>query len=701
MTIPAVFDLVSTAPRVPSRGAPPSGPEAENERVSFADLVAAEGAEEEPSPDAERAQATLTAISEAGEAQTSETAPDTAREAVVGTERDVSLDRPGAGVEFDEPQLEAVRSSLSGTTDVPLSEIGDVGLASARLPLVPLAGDVPDANATVPEEPAVRAVRPDEAFAALRGDSGRAALPLSSENPQAAAARIGVRDTGNGTAQSREITPTAVQTGDPDKGIPGVGSSAAFRESTSAKMRQAIGSPVDQTTAANSVLPSLSGRIPTTDASGKAVAVGREDVTSLPAMGKAEAGAQKAAEPSDSSLKQSATAPFAVTATLRSGAEEGTGDIGQEALPTKSVRTGSEASGPRERGSTLLPEVDLVRPGGGAVEVQTAVARTAFGVQALLGDQSARAARSVYPAGDSTATTPMSNLGQGGSAAFPGAQPEAVGTHGTTAVPPPLAAVASSATRTVPGAIPKPGDTQTGVHTRGEDRLAPREVPQEPPPAGLRDYTGTSGQGARQAQTNSAVASVAEPASSTGGILTGATGAENLESGSTLETAALESRRGAGSVPVPETLARAPLPGAPTQQLAEALRQNAPVVQNSGSLEVALHPEELGRVRLVFTPADAGLTVTVQADRSDTLEVLRRNIDLLANDLREQGYERLSFEFDGSGRDGSSRGQSDEAGVDAGPASGGADMRGLDAAAQSPGRPTPSRVDGTQLDLRL
>lgn len=64
-----------------------------------------------------------------------------------------------------------------------------------------------------------------------------------------------------------------------------------------------------------------------------------------------------------------------------------------------------------------------------------------------------------------------------------------------------------------------------------------------------------------------------------------------------------------------------------------------------GVIEVKLSPEELGRVRLAMTTGEAGLTVLVTAERQETLDLLRRNIDQFAADLAEQGFTALSFSF--------------------------------------------------------
>ncbi len=71
--------------------------------------------------------------------------------------------------------------------------------------------------------------------------------------------------------------------------------------------------------------------------------------------------------------------------------------------------------------------------------------------------------------------------------------------------------------------------------------------------------------------------------------------------------------------------------------------------QAEGVVEIRLQPEELGRVRLTMSPNEAGLTVQIAAERAETLDLLRRNIDMLASDLRERGFEGFSFSFGSEG----------------------------------------------------
>ncbi|MGJ8622991.1 MAG: flagellar hook-length control protein FliK [Yoonia sp.] len=89
------------------------------------------------------------------------------------------------------------------------------------------------------------------------------------------------------------------------------------------------------------------------------------------------------------------------------------------------------------------------------------------------------------------------------------------------------------------------------------------------------------------------------------------------------------------------------------QQMATAL------VQSQGkTTEIALNPEELGRVRLSLSASDGVLTLVVQAERPETSDLLRRNIEVLAQDFRSLGYENLSFSF--SDQHGDSRDQGPE-----------------------------------------
>lgn len=61
--------------------------------------------------------------------------------------------------------------------------------------------------------------------------------------------------------------------------------------------------------------------------------------------------------------------------------------------------------------------------------------------------------------------------------------------------------------------------------------------------------------------------------------------------------------------------------------------------------EISLSPQELGRVRLHMTAVDQTITLHVIADRPETTDLLRRHIDVLAQEFRALGYEDIAFSF--------------------------------------------------------
>ena len=75
--------------------------------------------------------------------------------------------------------------------------------------------------------------------------------------------------------------------------------------------------------------------------------------------------------------------------------------------------------------------------------------------------------------------------------------------------------------------------------------------------------------------------------------------------------------------------------------------QILPAVQRrtGGRVELTLSPAELGRVEITMQSRDGGMSVSLNAERPETLELLRRHIDLLAADMRQLGMTDLSFSF--------------------------------------------------------
>lgn len=96
-----------------------------------------------------------------------------------------------------------------------------------------------------------------------------------------------------------------------------------------------------------------------------------------------------------------------------------------------------------------------------------------------------------------------------------------------------------------------------------------------------------------------------------------------------------------------QTTSVAQTAGPPTQAAAVAQQIATAIVQTSGSMtQIALNPEELGKVRIVLSNGDAGLSVSILAERPETADLMRRNLDHLSRELRDLGYDNPSFSFD-------------------------------------------------------
>jgi flagellar hook-length control protein FliK len=146
----------------------------------------------------------------------------------------------------------------------------------------------------------------------------------------------------------------------------------------------------------------------------------------------------------------------------------------------------------------------------------------------------------------------------------------------------------------------------------------------------------------------------------------------------------------------PETVTRAaPTPQGPAETaLARSASEqiSARVSAEGGGFELALHPDELGRVHLHLHRGDQGSTLSIQADRPETLDLLRRNIAMLEQDLRALGHDGLTFRFSGGSADGGQQGETPRP------------FAGLTAEASAEPAPTPTdrQAAGTdRLDLRL
>ncbi|WP_078059000.1 flagellar hook-length control protein FliK [Tropicimonas marinistellae] len=132
------------------------------------------------------------------------------------------------------------------------------------------------------------------------------------------------------------------------------------------------------------------------------------------------------------------------------------------------------------------------------------------------------------------------------------------------------------------------------------------------------------------------------------------------------------------------------------QTLRTAAAQIAEITRNvaDGKLEVRLSPEELGRLSISFSARDTGLAVTILAERPETVELVRRNVDSLMQELRDQGFGQLSVDIGSSRQEDSTHHEGDSNAIAVvEPETAEEDLRGM-------GAPD-ARITTNGLDLRL
>ncbi|NEY91128.1 flagellar hook-length control protein FliK [Tabrizicola oligotrophica] len=66
-----------------------------------------------------------------------------------------------------------------------------------------------------------------------------------------------------------------------------------------------------------------------------------------------------------------------------------------------------------------------------------------------------------------------------------------------------------------------------------------------------------------------------------------------------------------------------------------------------GRIELTLAPETLGRLHFDMRPEGAGLSITLSAERAETLDLMRRHLPELAAELKQLGIQAGSFSFGG------------------------------------------------------
>lgn len=116
----------------------------------------------------------------------------------------------------------------------------------------------------------------------------------------------------------------------------------------------------------------------------------------------------------------------------------------------------------------------------------------------------------------------------------------------------------------------------------------------------------------------------------------------------------------------------------------------------SGTVEITLDPPELGRVRLSLLETGGSMTLSIVAERPETADLMRRNVDLLNQEFARSGLDAPNVRVDaGSGGNDGSAGRREEIPEDH-------VERGPDALDTEPlNEPTGARDPARALDLRL
>lgn len=238
----------------------------------------------------------------------------------------------------------------------------------------------------------------------------------------------------------------------------------------------------------------------------------------------------------------------------------------------------------------------------------------------------------------------------------PGTQVEALGTIRGTAKTSPSIEIASqhappqrvevSRKTTTQSGIRPPGSIEPGSGTPTEKsdapalrhRLAEPSIPSQTEPKSTAAQTG-NGMGVSPTPVVAPIQPIKE--ATKGEFDASFLGVDSLDVQSIGQTS--EQHRTA-SMNATQAAPRLDLPPHIPRQLAEVANAS-----NGKSVDIALSPEELGRVKLSVTQTDHGVVVNILAERPDTLDLLRRHIDQLNQELKSLGYQNPEFSFSNEG----------------------------------------------------
>ncbi len=272
-----------------------------------------------------------------------------------------------------------------------------------------------------------------------------------------------------------------------------------------------------------------------------------------------------------------------------------------------------------------LAEADAA-PGSSAADVPVSASPTAVSVGEMAFRASNLAAEPSTGSGGDAGSDgrPAEAIAGASDPAMSGDGGGATGSDGQTADP---AEQASRPRARAAGAEPAP----VTAHPAGEDTAAQ-------PPKGAA----ASASGAETAPASAAAAG-AKPAFRATADSSGAADALSATSGAIADPGiGVDPAASARTAERPHhaTQAAATLPPGFGHRLAEAVAHFP-----DRGVELTLSPEELGRVRMMLSTHDGALTLSIQADRPETIDLMRRHIDQLAQDFRDLGFADVSFSF--------------------------------------------------------
>lgn len=120
--------------------------------------------------------------------------------------------------------------------------------------------------------------------------------------------------------------------------------------------------------------------------------------------------------------------------------------------------------------------------------------------------------------------------------------------------------------------------------------------------------------------------------------------ASELSLTATRDSTQLTLQRDPRGAPVPPS-ARAELARAAAGQMSASIATRP----GSGTVEIALNPEELGRVSISLNGREDGLVIAIAAERPETLDLMRRHLSVLSSEFQKLGYKEMSFDLGMSG----------------------------------------------------